>query len=194
MDVGAGDGRFVLARATTHPDELVLAVDASHAAMRESSWRAGRSAGRGGLPNALFVASPLEQLPAELAGMASLVTVHFPWGSLLDAALGRNAAGTHDLAALVAPGGRLRLLVSESPRDAAHGTTGMDPGAVVHAYTRHGFFAEGCRPATFEDVGAARSSWGRRLLRAGGGDRRAWLIELRRVESANGGTLPGVRE
>jgi len=188
MDVGAGDGRFVLARATEHPEELVLAVDASPAALRESSWRAGRI----GLVNALFVASALDQVPAELRGLASLVTVHFPWGTLLEAALGRDATGTDRLAALVALGGRLRLLVSASERDASRGATAIDPELVVEAYATRGFVAAVCREATAADVDAARSSWGRRLL-TGARNRRAWAIELRRVESGDGGAVHGVR-
>jgi 16S rRNA (adenine(1408)-N(1))-methyltransferase len=192
MDVGAGDGRFVLSRATEHPEELVLAIDASHAAMREASWRVTRSARRGGVPNAVFVASSLEVLPAQLAGLAALVTVHFPWGSLLDAAIGRDAAGADRLAALAAPGGRLRMLLSASARDASHGVTTLDPVSVAAAFARRGFAVEMSRPATLADAAGAHSSWGRRLLGAGG-ERRAWLLELRRVESADGaGALPGL--
>jgi hypothetical protein len=186
--VGAGDGRFVLSRASEHPEELVLAIDASHAAMRESSWRAGRRR----IPNAVFVASSLEQLSAELQGLASLVTVHFPWGSLLEAAVGRDPAGAEGLAELVGPAGRLRLLVSASSRDAARGAAELDPEAIVDSYRRRGFVVDACREATLTDVDAARSSWGRRLLGADG-DRRAWLIELRRVESGGGGTLHRMR-
>jgi hypothetical protein len=160
--------------------------------MRESSWRAARSHRRGGLPNAVFLASSLEALPGELSGVASLVTVHFPWGSLLDAAVGRDPAGIDRLARVVAPAGLLRLLVSASERDAGGGATALEPHAVVAAYAVHGFVAEACRRATLEDVESARSSWGRRLLRAGG-DRQAWLFELRRVESEGGGAMHGVR-
>jgi hypothetical protein len=190
--VGAGDGRFVLARAAEHPEELVLAVDASHTAMRESSWRAGRSARRGGLPNAMFIASSLAGLHGELAGMASLVTVHFPWGSLLDGAIGRDPPGTERLARLVATGGILRLLVSASERDAARGMTAIHPGAVLEVFAAHRFVAQACRPATRDDVRQAHSTWGRRLF-PGSGNRLAWLIELRRVESADGGAMHRVR-
>jgi hypothetical protein len=197
MDMGAGDGRFVLARAAERPDELVLAIDASHAAMRESSWRAGRSPRRGGLQNALFIASSLDALPAELSGLSSsLVTVHFPWGSLLQAVLGRDEQGADRLARLVGQGGLLRLLVSASERDAVGGAVELDPAEIAATYEPRGFVVEQCRPATLDDVNAARSSWGRRLL-AGAGNRAAWLIELRHVESAHGegpqGRLPRVR-
>ncbi|HEX6656020.1 MAG TPA: class I SAM-dependent methyltransferase [Candidatus Limnocylindria bacterium] len=186
--MGAGDGRFVLARAAAHRDELVLAIDAGHAGMRESSWRASRKA----VVNALFVASSLERLPPELSGIASLVSVHFPWGTLLNAAIGRDLAGTDRLATLVASGGMLRMLVSAAERDAARGATDLDPDAVVAAYRSRGFEPRTCREATAADLEVARSSWGRRLL-SGPSDRRAWLIELRRVESGDGGTLHRVR-
>ena len=156
--------------------------------MRESSWRGGRR----GMRNALFVASSLEQLPAELSGMAALVTVHVPWGTRLDAAIGRDRAGTDQLAALVSPRGTLRVLVSSSDRDRASGATDLDPEAIVGAYRACGFEPVTCREASLADVDAARSSWGRRLL-SGPGDRRAWLIELRRVESGGGGAVHRVR-
>jgi 16S rRNA (adenine(1408)-N(1))-methyltransferase len=179
MDVGAGDGRFVLSRASEHPEELVLAIDASHDAMREASWRAGRSARRGGQPNALFVASSLEALPPTLDGMASLVTVHFPWGTLLRAALGRDAEDASHLARLLAQGGRLQLLLSAAAGDAARGAVEIDASALIAAYRRLGIGLLRCRPATKADVIEARSSWGKRLLERGG-DRRTMMIELHR--------------
>jgi 16S rRNA (adenine(1408)-N(1))-methyltransferase len=163
----------------------VLAVDASHAAMAEATRRAARNPRKGGLPNALFVASALEALPPRLDGLASVVTVHFPWGSLLRAAVGQNAAGAARLAALVAPGGMLRLLVSAAPRDAAAGAATLDPAGLVATYLSLGMSVCTCRPATLDDVAAARSSWGRRLM-ASGGDRSAWLLELWRDEADAG--------
>jgi SAM-dependent methyltransferase len=178
MDLGAGDGRYVLHRAAAHPSELVLALDASHAAMRDASRRAARTVARGGLPNARFLASGLEQLPAELSGFASLVTVHFPWGSLLRAALGYDADGVAAIARLVAPGGRLRLLLSAADRDAtAGGVVDLDPATVTAAYHALGLETRSCRPASPDDLAAAHSTWGRRLL-SSGRERRTWLIEL----------------
>jgi hypothetical protein len=179
VDLGAGDGRFALARASGHPDELVLAVDASRAGMREASWRAARSARRGGLPNAVFVVSSFEALPPQLSGLAALVAVHFPWGSLLRAALGEDAEGAARIASLVAPGGLLRLLLSASARDAAHGAVHIEPRAIVAAYVAVGMVPVTCRVATPADIAGARSSWGRRLL-AHGRQRSTWLLELQK--------------
>ena len=156
----------------------MLAIDASHAGMRQASWRAARSARRGGLPNAVFVVSSLEGLPPQLNGLSTLVAVHFPWGSLLHAALGDDADGAERIAALVAPGGLLRLLVSASPRDAGRGAMDIEPAAIVAAYAALGMMPVSCRVATPADIAESRSSWGRRLLTSGHG-RQAWLIELR---------------
>jgi 16S rRNA (adenine(1408)-N(1))-methyltransferase len=169
----------VLARASAHPDELALAVDASHAAMREASRRAARPASRGGLANAVFVVSSLQALPPELSGLASLLTVHFPWGSLLSAAIGHDAAGAAQLAALVAPGGLLRLLVSAAEHDAGGGITTIEPERIIGAYAALGMVPLACRPAALADIAEARSSWGKRLL-AAGGNRVACLLELER--------------
>jgi 16S rRNA (adenine(1408)-N(1))-methyltransferase len=162
-----------------HPNELVVGIDASHAAMRQASRRAARSQRRGGLPNALFVASALEALPPEVCGLASLVTVHFPWGSLLRASLGEDRAGAASLARLVASGGRLRLLISADERDAGRGATSVEPNVIVAVYGRLGLCLDTWRAATLHDVTEARSSWGRRLMTSGG-NRSAWLVELRR--------------
>ena len=151
--------------------------------MREASRRAARAPRRGGLPNARFVAAALEQLPPQLNGLASLVAVHFPWGSLLRAALGQDPAGAARIAALPAPGGVLRLLVSAAERDSARGAASLDAEAVVGTYRRLGLAPGVCRAASLADVTAVRSSWGRRLL-ASGTDRSAWLIEMRRIDSA----------
>ena len=77
VDLGCGDGRAVLTAAAARPDRLAVGVDASDAAMAEASRRAGRKPGHGGLENALFVVAAAEAPPAELEGVADLVTVQF---------------------------------------------------------------------------------------------------------------------
>ena len=175
MDLGAGDGRFVLAHARERPDQFVLGVDASTDAMRDSSHRAARP--RTALPNARFVVSSLESLPTELDGRFDLVTVHFPWGSLWDAATADDPGQAARLAALVRPGGELRLLLSHAARD---GTPTVDPSAVVAAHAAGGLVALEVRPASLADAVAAHSSWGKRLLRTADGSRSAWLLRMKR--------------
>lgn len=180
LDLGTGDGHFVLARAATWPDELVLGVDASHAAMVEASRRAARPIRRGGLPNARFVVAGVEALPRELAGFADLLTIHFPWGSLLHGATGVDLEAAERLARLIASGGRMRLLLSSASRDARRGLVQLEPARVVATFERLGLVAGEVRPATVADADAARSSWGRRLLRARNAERSAWLLDFER--------------
>jgi 16S rRNA (adenine(1408)-N(1))-methyltransferase len=177
VDLGTGDGRFVLAHAAAHPDRLVLGIDAHHAAMADASRRAARPQERGGLPNARFVVSSLEALPAELDALADLVTVQFPWGSLRAAAAGHEPTLTARLARLVRPGGRLDLLLADAERD---GGRPVDPEAVHAVYERVGLRPVDTRPASLADAVAAHSSWGKRLLRHPAPGRCAWLIRLHR--------------
>jgi len=170
----------VLAAAAADADRLVVGVDANAAAMAESSRRAARRPERGGLPNALFVVAAAEALPAELDGLADLVTVHFPWGSLLRGLVAADPAVIGGLARVLRPGATLSMLLSSTDRGA-----GVEPlseptlAALVDAYGRHGLAATRARPATAADVAATRSTWGRRL---GAGVRRpAWLLEATRL-------------
>src|ERR671931_2499377 len=51
VDVGTGDGRFVLAHARAKPRTSAIGLDPVASAMESSSRSAGRKPGRGGIPN-----------------------------------------------------------------------------------------------------------------------------------------------
>lgn len=181
IDLGTGDGRAVLERARREPDSLVIGIDASAAAMAESSLRAARPVRKGGLPNALFVVAPAERLPPELAGIADEVTITFPWGSLLRAALALADAcdASAGIAGLINAGGRVHALVSVDRRD------GLDvpPLAVETGRDIAARWSALCldvvawRRADDGEIEASGSSWARRLR--AGRDRTAWRLELR---------------
>lgn len=84
LDLGTGDGRYVRCLAEGHPDWFVIGVDAARENLREHS-RARRS-------NMLFVIAEAQALPRELNGLASHITVNFPWGSLLKSLLNGDPA------------------------------------------------------------------------------------------------------
>jgi 16S rRNA (adenine(1408)-N(1))-methyltransferase len=172
----------VLATAAAQPDRLVVGVDANAAGMATASRRAAAKPSRGGLPNALFVVAAAEAMPAELDGVADLVTVHFPWGSLLRGLVAADPGVMGGLARVLRPGATLSLLLSATDRDRGAGVgTISEPtlAAMAGAYGRHGLAVTRIRPAAPADVAAARSTWGRRL---GAGDRRpAWLLEATRL-------------
>ena len=177
IDVGTGDGRAVLAAALREPDVLALGLDANAAAMVEASRRAARPARKGGLENARFVLAAAEALPPELAARADLVTVRFPWGSLLRGCLGFDPLVAAGLGALVAPDGAIELLLAPADRDGLNGLPTSAEGlaaAAAGAFERQGFVVCEARAATFEEIDASRSTWARRLRRS------ATLVRLAR--------------
>jgi len=177
VDLGTGDGRAVVARASAEPRNFVIGVDANAAAMAESSRRASRSRGPAGR-NALFLVYSAEALPGPLVGVADLVTVTMPWGSLLRGVLGRDPAALRGIASIVAPGGAVEILASVTPADGIPGLAALDASAeagIASAWAAIGFEPESMRPATADDMQRARSSWARRL-----GYRRVWRITLAR--------------
>lgn len=177
VDIGTGDGRFVLAAASAAPEQLVIGVDAVPAAMAEASRRAARQPRKGGLPNALFVVAAVEALPAELDGRASVVTVHFPWGSLLRGIVGADPAVMHSLARITAPGAELRAMLSVTDRD---GLGSVDlPALVAAQWQDRALQLCEARPATTAEIGASHSTWAKRLRAST--ERPVWLLRWERV-------------
>lgn len=173
VDVGTGDGRFVLAEATLRPDALVIGIDADAASMTDSSRKAER---KRRLPNALFVVAAADALPRELRGVGDMVTVQFPWGSLLRGVLLFEPRIADEIAALVRAGGILRMLLTVTPHDKAAGVPPLDASSIKsleNGYAARGFDKREARPI---DQREARSSWSKRL-RA----RPVWLLELRKL-------------
>jgi 16S rRNA (adenine(1408)-N(1))-methyltransferase len=187
IDLGTGDGRAVLAAAAREPGSVVLGVDASAASMIEASRRAARSPRKGGLPNAVFIASAVEALPVEVRGWADEVMVLFPWGSLLRGTLGLDANVADAIARLVKVGGRARIVVSVTERDGIPEVPCLDEAAVAELARRQacrGLELTVARPATADDLAATRSSWARRLR--SDTRRPVWVLEFRRRVAAAG--------
>jgi len=79
LDLGTGDGLYVRCRAEQHKERFFIGVDACRDNLRANSRRK--------LPNALFIIANTQALLTELNGLASHVTINFPWGSLLESLL-----------------------------------------------------------------------------------------------------------
>ena len=79
LDLGTGDGRYVHSLAEKNPGWFVIGVDACRENLHEHS--------RAKLTNMLFVIASAQNLPPELNGLVSQITINFPWGSLLESLL-----------------------------------------------------------------------------------------------------------
>jgi hypothetical protein len=95
LDLGTGDGRYVCCRAEQHHDHSFIGLDACRENLRANS--------RIKLPNALFVIASAQNLPIELNGLVSHITINFPWGSLLEGLLGSEGSLVSQLQYITRP-------------------------------------------------------------------------------------------
>ena len=89
LDLGTGDGKFAFCRADAFPSHFVIGVDSCRENLHEYS--------RAKLPNLLFIIASAQSLPHELHGLASHITINFPWGSLLESLLNGDDRLLHGL-------------------------------------------------------------------------------------------------
>ena len=89
LDLGTGDGRYPRTLADRHPHWFVIGVDSCRENLREYS--------RAKLNNLLFVIASAQELPQELMGLVSHLTINFPWGSLLEGLLSGDPRLLHGL-------------------------------------------------------------------------------------------------
>ena len=115
VDIGTGDGRFVYQSARENPNKFYIGIDPNVQALEKISEKIYRKPAKGGAPNALFVQAAIEDLPAELDGVADEIHVHFPWGSLLRAVATADVALLRNLRSICAPGALLEVVLGLDP-------------------------------------------------------------------------------
>ena len=186
MDVGTGDGLFVYNCARQEPQTFFIGIDANRRPLQKISERIHRKPSKGGLPNVIFVESAVEALPSELAGIASEVHINFPWGSLLSAVSGGNAAALTNLRRMCASQASLKVVVGLDPvRDRAEMERLQLPGlsldyrdtTLASYYKNAGFEIVGSEIGTVSDA-KLETSWARRLR---GNDNRSVIRLLARA-------------
>ena len=166
IDVGTGDGRYVLHVARTSPNWFALGVDACRENLRKAS--------RNAPPNAMYVIANALALPRELGGMASRVTINFPWGTLLRGLLDGEPMLLEGLLAIARPGAALEIRLNAGAlRDA--GYTLESGGARVGRALREGGFDVGDLVGLdARELRRCQTTWAKRL--AYGRDPRAVFL------------------
>jgi len=159
VDVGAGDGGYVLHRARTEPTTFAIALDASPDALSDGAWRAKRAR----LENAAFLVEGVERMPRELACLADEVTVHFPWGSLLRGLVEGSSSVVGPIADLMKVGAELRVLMSAVDRDGYEELTPALIASRSGTYAQHGLRLVEAEWASSAVVTWSRSAWAKRL-------------------------------
>ncbi|HEU4710910.1 MAG TPA: class I SAM-dependent methyltransferase [Pyrinomonadaceae bacterium] len=117
IDIGTGDGRFVYQSARQNPNKFYIGIDPNVKPLEKISEKVHRKPAKGGAPNVLFVQSAVEDLPAELDGVADEVHVHFPWGSLLRAFVTADVEVLRNVRRICSPGALLEVVINDHIAD-----------------------------------------------------------------------------
>ena len=115
IDIGTGDGRFVYQCARSNPNKFFIGIDPNTRPLAKVSEKIHRSPRRGGLPNVLFLQASVEDLPAELEGIADEIHIHFPWGSLLRIVCAGEQNGLRNLRRVCSTGAMFEAVIGFDP-------------------------------------------------------------------------------
>lgn len=166
VDLGTGDGRFVQHVARTDPDCFVIGIDACRENLRTAS--------RTIPPNALFVIANAAALPAELTGVATHITINFPWGSLLRGLVIGDPAILGGLRLLARPETTLEIRLNSGALIEAGWSLEAGGAAVYQALRSYGFVVEPCTILHASALRICPTTWAKRL--AFGRDPRALYL------------------
>jgi trans-aconitate methyltransferase len=170
LDLGTGDGRFVRHIAQTYPHRFVIGIDACRENLCEGSRRAPS--------NALFVVANAQTLPPALHGLATTVTINFPWGSLIHGLLDNDGVMLASLMSVIQRGAELEVRLNGGALSEAGWTFEDGARQVRHVLTLNGF--DVCVPSVLraQDLKAFPTTWAKRL--AFGRDPRAVYLRAAR--------------
>ena len=184
IDIGTGDGRFVYESARLNPNKFYIGIDPNTRPLQKISEKIHRKPAKGGAPNALFIQAAVDDLPAELDGVANEIHVHFPWGSLLHAVATGDIEVLRNLRRICAGGASLEVVIGlDSERDQAEiERLGLSPVTLefIDNVLGPNYAAAGFQIVERGTIGAAEwprinTSWARRLQ---GNERRSIIYMI----------------
>jgi 16S rRNA (adenine(1408)-N(1))-methyltransferase len=166
IDLGTGDGKYAVQRARQDPGTAVIALDTCldhlHGAARRHPH------------NLRFVSHDALSWPIGLFPVASVVTVNFPYGSLLRGLVEGDPGLMNRLDTLLGPGSRLEVRINESALVAGELDPVTAPETIVRALCQVPGLRLARRAMTQVELRAFPSSWAKRL--GYGKATTAWLI------------------
>jgi len=184
LDLGSGDGRGPYRWAAHASEWMFLATDANPDALLQTASRAGRKPARGGAPNLICIAEPVDVLAVELAGVADRVTVLLPWGSLLRGLVLPETAMLAHLRRLCALNAIVEIIFSyDQERDASErgplGTFSVQEqhvrSVLPQLYESAGLRVTSLEGITQHELGMYETTWAKRL--AFGRSRQIWRLQ-----------------
>jgi 16S rRNA (adenine(1408)-N(1))-methyltransferase len=173
IDIGTGDGRFVQHVAQTESNGFAIGIDSCRENLRKLSRRAP--------VNSLFVIANAQDMPSELCGLATQMTINFPWGSLLEGLLTDDPALWAGLARVAQFNTGIEIRLNAGALARAGWAFEEGSQRVRQVLVLNGFSMRSPSPLSARDLSAYPSTWAKRL--AFGRDPRA--IYLQGIKQAN---------
>jgi 16S rRNA (adenine(1408)-N(1))-methyltransferase len=155
IDLGTGDGRFVQHIAQMYPRCFVIGIDACRENLHEVSRRSPS--------NALFVIANAQTLPFELHGIATNITINFPWGSLLEGLLENDSALMESLAAIVRPNAELEVRLNGGALSEAGWSLEQGAARVHEVLAVNGFDLRPLVTLRAHELKMCPTTWAKRL-------------------------------
>jgi 16S rRNA (adenine(1408)-N(1))-methyltransferase len=157
------------------PEKLFIGLDANARPLAKISEKIYRRTEKGGAPNALYLQAAVENLPAELNGIAGEIHIQFPWGSLLKAVATGEELVLKSLCRLGQSEARLEVIIGLDPkRDHSElerlGLPELSASylerELVPRYEANGFKIEDYGILSSAEWPEIESSWARKLRRS----------------------------
>ena len=170
LDLGTGDGRYARSLAQAHADWFVIGVDSCRENLREHS--------QAKLQNLLFIIASAQDLPHELDGLVSHITINFPWGSLLESLLAADPKLIRGLKSISRTKASLNVRLNGGALAEAGKTLEAGTDKINYNLYQAGWQLE---PPVLMDANALKkfpSTWAKRL--AFGRDPRALVLKGRK--------------
>jgi hypothetical protein len=166
IDIGTGDGRFVQHLAQHQPQCFVIGLDACRENLHKISKRTPL--------NTLFVIANACTMPIELHGLATHITINFPWGSLLEGLLKNEPSLLTGLAAVAQPHAEIEIRLNGGALSTAGWSLEEGTERVRQVMAMNGFVLWSALTLGANDLQAYPTTWAKRL--AFGRDPRALLL------------------
>jgi 16S rRNA (adenine(1408)-N(1))-methyltransferase len=155
IDLGTGDGRFVRGLAAKYPENFFIGIDACRENLRVNSQEK--------LPNALFIIASAQALPTELSGLASHVSINFPWGSLLESLLHNDIALMGGLSAITRPQASMEIYLNGEALRTAGWTPEAGTDQIEAVLNASGWATRSRAGLDANDLRSLSSTWAKRL-------------------------------
>jgi 16S rRNA (adenine(1408)-N(1))-methyltransferase len=171
IDVGAGSGRQVLKLSEKNPGGFYIGMDPSAGSMRENSVKAAKNGKKSRPDNLLFAVGSIESVPDELAGIADIISVVLPWGSLRDGIARADALVLGNLRRLGKTGAALEILIGYDEKSEPHemekrGLPMLSQGhfkSLAPMYRNAGIELRGIEAIGNDALKSIESDWAKRL-------------------------------